>query len=152
MHGSASTWTHLDLASYSIVGLNILLFVDEVSYLCEQMVWIVKNPCSYSGITQREKARGIKKTRGWEDFKVEKYAGLCLNDGWRIVLISVPWGEHVRERVTFSSHLCDREPGTEGTSKPAVITAFIQQYCRAAASHSHSSQNTHTQTAQMQMN
>lgn len=119
MHGSASTWTHLDFSSYSIVGLNILLFVDEVLYLDEQMVWIVKNPCSYSGITLREKARGIKKTRGWGDFKVEKYAGLCLNDGWCIVLISVPWGEHVRERVTLSSHLWDRELGTEGTSKPS---------------------------------
>ncbi len=61
-----------------------------------------------------------------------KYAGLRLNDGWRIVLISVPGGEHVREGVTFSSHLCDGEPGTEGTSKPAVITPFIQQCCRAA--------------------
>lgn len=57
---------------YSIVGFNILLFVDEVLFLCEQMVWIVKNPSSYSGITLREKARGIKKTRGWGDFKVCK--------------------------------------------------------------------------------
>lgn len=35
---------------------------------------IVKDPCSYSGITLREKARGIKKTTGWGDFKVAKYA------------------------------------------------------------------------------
>lgn len=50
---------------YSIVVLNILLFVDEVLYLYEQMVWIVEYPCGYCGITHREKARGIKKTRGW---------------------------------------------------------------------------------------
>lgn len=62
MHGSASTWTHLDFASYSIVALNILLFADDVLYLYEQMVWIVKDPCSYSGITMREKRK--KKKRG----------------------------------------------------------------------------------------
>lgn len=105
MHGSASAWTHLDFAFYSVVGLNILLFVDEVLYLYEQMVWAVNNPCSYSGITMKEKARGIKKTTGWGNFKVAKYAALCLNDGWRIVLISVPWGEHVKEGVTLLSSL-----------------------------------------------
>lgn len=51
--------------------------------------------------TERKGEGGIKKTTGWGDFKVAKCAGPCLNDGWRIVLISVPWGEHAREGVTL---------------------------------------------------
>lgn len=55
--------------------------------------------------TERKGKGEIKKTRGRGDFKVAKCAGLCLNDGWHIVLISVPRGEHARQRVTLPSHL-----------------------------------------------
>lgn len=58
MHGSASTWTHLDLVLVFSSCLDILLFVDEVLCLSEQMVRIVKNPRSYSGITLGRKGEG----------------------------------------------------------------------------------------------
>ena len=62
----------------------------------------MKNPSSYSGITLREKARGgLKKQEDGETSKCGKCAGLCLNDGWRIVLISVPRGEHVERACHF---------------------------------------------------
>lgn len=102
-------------SSHSVVGLSVLLFVDEVSCLYEQMdVNCAKSPSLQwdQRVGLREKARGeIKKTRGRGDFKVAKCAGLCLNDGWRIVLISVPRGEHARQRVTLPSHLLRQEPG-----------------------------------------
>lgn len=79
------------------------------------MVWIVKHPCGYSGIRRGEKAGGIKKTRGWGDFKVAKCAGLRLNDGWRIVLISVPPRRTCE--AACHSHLCEGRSGAALNNK-----------------------------------
>lgn len=50
-----------------------------------------EDPRRYSGITPGERGeRGLKKQQDGGDFKVAKCAGPRLNDGWRIVLISVP--------------------------------------------------------------
>lgn len=81
---------------------------------------IVTDACSYSGITPT----GIKKTTARGDFKVEKYAGPCLNDGWRIVLISVP----PRRTCVTRSLSSLGWGGTEGASENRpVITALVKQ-------------------------
>lgn len=128
MHGSASARTHLDFP-FSSWSERIVICWWSVVFVRANGCELCKIPIVTVGLESGTEGKGkgeIKKTRGRGDFKVAKCAGLCLNDGWRIVLISVPRGEHAGS-VSLSPHIsCDRSQAPGNVRNPAVITAPVR--------------------------